>query len=152
MKSMFQLIATLACALALTACGGGNDTPAATTPTGPDFTKTDLAVGSGIEATAGDQVTVTYTGWIYDSTKTDNKGTQFDAAKIESPLTYILGRGSVIPGWEQGVPGMRVGGKRRLIIPSTLAYGTAEQTTPAGVKIPANSALVFEIEMVAIKR
>ncbi|QGZ40512.1 FKBP-type peptidyl-prolyl cis-trans isomerase FkpA [Pseudoduganella flava] len=153
MKSMFQILATLACALALTACGGGGDddtTP--TTVTEPQFTKVDLTVGTGIEAIGGDVVTVAYTGWLYDSTKTDAKGTQFDQATATSPFTFQLGKGVVIQGWDQGVLGMKVGGKRRLIVPSTLAYGKAEQTTASGVKIAANSTLVFEVEVLAIKR
>lgn len=149
MKSMLQILATLACALALTACGGGSDDDNTTTaPTEPSFTKTDLAVGTGIEAIAGDQVTVAYTGWLYDSTKTDAKGTQFDTASAASPFTFQLGKGTVIAGWDQGVVGMRVGGKRRLVIPSTLAYGAAGR----GTAIPANATLVFDIEVLAITR
>ena len=146
MKSILQILATLACALALTACGGNDDAPV-TTPAPEVVTKTDLAVGTGIEAIAGDVVTVAYTGWLEDKTKADSKGTQFDQATAASPFTFQLGKGSVIAGWDQGVPGMRVGGKRRLSIPASLGYGAT-----AHGSIPANSTLIFEIEMLAIKR
>jgi hypothetical protein len=146
MKSMFQIIATLACALFLTACGGSDDEAAAIVPA--VLGKTDLAVGTGIEAIAGDTVTVAYTGWLQDTTKTDGKGTQFDQATAASPFTFALGKGTVIAGWDQGVVGMRVGGKRRLVVPPALGYGATAQ----GTTIPANSTLVFDIEVLAIKR
>ena len=146
MKSIFQLCATLACALALTACGGNDDAPVETTNPGV-VTKTDLVVGTGIEAIAGDSVTVAYTGWVQDTSKTDGKGTEFDKATAEAPYTFVLGKGNVIPGWDQGVVGMRVGGQRRLVIPPGLAYGAVARD-----KIPANSTLVFDVEMLAIKR
>lgn len=146
MKSILQILATLACALALTACGGNDDAPV-TTPAPAVVTKTDLAVGTGIEAIAGDTVTVAYTGWLEDKTKADGKGTQFEQATAEKPFTFQLGKGAVIAGWDQGVVGMRVGGKRRLVIPAALGYGAT-----ANGSIPANSTLVFDIEVLAIKR
>lgn len=148
MKSIFQIIATLSCALFLTACGGNDDDNPVVTPPGT-VTKLDLAVGTGIEAVAGDSVTVAYTGWLYDATKTENKGTQFDQRTAANPFTFQLGKGipEVIAGWDQGVVGMRVGGKRRLVIPPGLGYGAT-----ANGPIPANSTLVFDIEMLAIKR
>ncbi|MGO4381102.1 FKBP-type peptidyl-prolyl cis-trans isomerase [Pseudoduganella sp. RAF53_2] len=149
MKSMLQLFASLACALALTACGGGSNDTTTTTPTQPAFTKTDTVVGTGIEAIAGDQLTVNYTGWLYSDTASDHKGTQFESSKdTGTPFTFTLGKGTVIGGWEQGIPGMKAGGKRTLIIPSDLAYGA----TGSGTKIPANQALVFDIELISIKR
>ncbi|QBE63668.1 FKBP-type peptidyl-prolyl cis-trans isomerase [Pseudoduganella lutea] len=146
MKSIFQIIATLSCALFLTACGGNDDDAPVVTPPGA-VTKLDLAVGTGIEAVAGDSVTMAYTGWLYDETKAENKGTQFDQRTAANPLTFQLGKGTVIPGWDQGVVGMRVGGKRRLVIPPALGYGAV-----ANGPIPANSTLVFDVEMLAIKR
>jgi FKBP-type peptidyl-prolyl cis-trans isomerase FkpA len=148
MKSMYKLMASVACALALAACGGGgNDTPTTTIPTQPAFTKTDTAVGTGIEATAGDLVTVNYTGWLYVETATDKKGAQFDTSIGKSPFSFQLGKGSVIAGWDQGLLGMKVGGKRTLIIPSTLAYGSSGNGA-----IPANAPLIFEVQMLAISR
>ena len=90
MKSIFQLCATLACALALTACGGNDDAPVASTDPGI-VTKTDLVVGTGVEAIAGDSVTVVYTGWLYDKDKAENKGTEFEKTTAEAPYTFVLG-------------------------------------------------------------
>lgn len=148
MKSIFQFVASLTCALALTACGGGgSDSPAPATPAQPAFTKTDTVVGTGIEAAAGDSVTVNYTGWLYSATAAGNKGAQVDTSTGRGPLTVTLGQNRVIAGWEQGIPGMKVGGKRTLVIPANLAYGSTPRDG-----IPANSALIFDVEMVAIKR
>jgi FKBP-type peptidyl-prolyl cis-trans isomerase FkpA len=147
MKSMYKLMASVACALVLAACGGGSDTPAATTPTQPPFTKTDTVVGTGIEAIAGDLVTVNYTGWLYVETATDKKGAQFDTSIGKNPFSFQLGKGNVIAGWDQGVVGMKVGGKRTLIIPSTLAYGSSGNGS-----IPANAPLIFEVQVLAISR
>jgi FKBP-type peptidyl-prolyl cis-trans isomerase FkpA len=110
------------------------------------FTITDVRVGTGVLVETGDFLQVNYTGWLYDGTKPDNKGQQFDASTAGFPLTFWLGTGQVIAGWEQGVPGMRVGGLRRLTIPSSLAYGRAG----AGAGIPPNASLVFEIELVSV--
>jgi FKBP-type peptidyl-prolyl cis-trans isomerase len=100
----------------------------------------DLAVGQGPEAQTGDTVSVHYTGWLED-------GTQFDTSLDNGvPIEVTIGSGGVIPGWEQGLPGMRAGGKRRLTIPPNLAYG------PAGYgPIPPNATLIFEVELVEIK-
>ncbi|AXA93142.1 FKBP-type peptidyl-prolyl cis-trans isomerase [Massilia sp. YMA4] len=148
MKSIFQLVASLTCALALTACGGGgSDSPAPTAPVQPAFSKTDTVVGTGIEAAAGDSVTVNYTGWLYSATAAGNKGNQIDTSTGRGPLTFTLGSGAVIKGWDQGVPGMKVGGKRTLVIPADLAYGAQGRGS-----IPGNAALIFDVEMVAIKR
>ncbi|GGC09933.1 FKBP-type peptidyl-prolyl cis-trans isomerase [Pseudoduganella buxea] len=149
MKSIFQIAASLACAVALTACGGGGSDTPASNPAAPQpvFSKTDTVVGTGTEATAGDTVTVHYTGYLYSATATGGKGSQFETSVGKTPFTFVLGRGNVIAGWEQGVPGMKVGGKRTLVMPASLAYGATAQGA-----IPANSALVFDVEMVAIKR
>jgi FKBP-type peptidyl-prolyl cis-trans isomerase FkpA len=153
MKSMFKLLATLACAMALTACGGGDDEPVLAAPAVANLSQKDLTVGTGIEAVSGDAVTVAYSGWVYDSTKTDNKGSLFETTTSANPFTFVLGKGTVIAGWDQGVVGMKVGGKRLLTIPASLAYGANARTDATGkVVIPANSPLVFEIEVLAIKR
>lgn len=110
------------------------------------FTITDVRAGAGVVAETGDFVQVNYTGWLYNGTKPDNKGQQFDASEAGFPLTFWLGTGQVIQGWDQGVPGMRVGGLRRLIIPASLAYGR----TGAGTSIPPNASLVFDIELVSV--
>jgi FKBP-type peptidyl-prolyl cis-trans isomerase len=99
---------------------------------------TDLVVGTGAEVKAGDSVTAHYKGTIAQT------GVKFDSSYDRGePATFSLSQ--VIPGWQQGVPGMKVGGKRRLVIPSNLAYGSQAQST-----IPANSDLVFEIELLSI--
>lgn len=109
------------------------------------YSQTDLVIGPGAEATNGLTVSVNYTGWLYDSTKTDNKGLQFDTSTGRGPLTFILGVGGVIAGWDQGIPGMKVGGVRRLIIPPSLGYGPV-RTGP----IPPNSTLVFDVELLSV--
>ena len=104
---------------------------------------TDLVKGNGAMAKFGDKVSVHYTGWLLS-------GKQFDSSKTRNkPFEFELGAGSVIKGWEQGVAGMLVGGKRELIIPPTLGYGS--RAVGNGL-IPANSTLKFEVELLAIKQ
>jgi len=123
------------------AAAGCTDSPTAPSSYAP-FGRTDLRVGTGTTAVNGSVVTVTYTGWLYDGSKTDNKGLQFDTSIGSTPFTFTLGAGQVIQGWELGVPGMAVGGLRRLVVPPSLAYGG----TRNGI-IPPNATLVFEIEL-----
>jgi FKBP-type peptidyl-prolyl cis-trans isomerase FkpA len=89
---------------------------------------------------------VNYTGWFYNSTASDKKGSQFDASKPGEPFVIWLGTGQVIAGWDQGIVGMKVGGLRRLIVPAELAYGR----NGAGNAIPPNATLVFDIELVSV--
>jgi FKBP-type peptidyl-prolyl cis-trans isomerase FkpA len=155
MKSTLKFIAACACActFALTACGGGSDDDTAvvidptTQPAG--FTTTDTFVpDTGLAAASGDLITVTYTGWLYKSDATTApRGTQFDTNVGGSPLAFVLGTGRVIPGWDQGIVGMKVGGKRTLIIPASMGYGAT-----AHGNIPANSGLVFDVELVSVKK
>ncbi|MDO8341074.1 peptidylprolyl isomerase [Candidatus Woesebacteria bacterium RIFOXYC1_FULL_31_51] len=101
----------------------------------------DLVVGTGVEAVSGKSVTVHYTGTLTD-------GTKFDSSKDRGePFTFNLGAGEVIKGWDQGVVGMKVGGKRKLTIPSELGYGTQG----AGGVIPPNATLIFEVELLGVK-
>jgi FKBP-type peptidyl-prolyl cis-trans isomerase FkpA len=137
------LIIALA-ALAGTACGSSsNSSP--TSPSSPPvnvpFSTVDLRAGTGTEATAGRSANVRYTGWLYSTSGADNKGSQFDSGTF----TFTIGTG-VIPGFSQGVTGMRVGGLRRVVIPPSLGYGSQ-----ANGPIPANSTLVFEIELLSIQ-
>ncbi|HVG60126.1 MAG TPA: FKBP-type peptidyl-prolyl cis-trans isomerase [Hyalangium sp.] len=100
----------------------------------------DLVVGTGDEATRGRQVTVDYTGWLPN-------GKLFDSSKPEdrNPLIFTLGQGRVIEGWEQGLPGMKVGGVRKLVIPAELGYGNQSRG-----EIPPNSVLVFDVELLSV--
>lgn len=120
-----------------------------TTPIPPPldvpFSTTDLTVGTGTEAATGKTVRVYYTGWVYSTTATDNKGSQFETNTSGSGFPFTIGVTGVIQGWHQGIPGMRVGGKRRIIIPPNLAYGT----TGSG-PIPPNATLIFEIELLSV--
>lgn len=110
------------------------------------FTTTDIRVGTGATATTGSTVGVNYTGWLYDGSKPDKKGEQFDASLAGRPFVFWIGAQQVIPAWDQGVVGMKVGGIRRLIVPASLAYGR----TGAGDKIPPNASLVFDIELLSV--
>lgn len=133
-----------ACAVLVAAVAGCHSSP--TAPSSAAFTQVDLLVGTGATATSSSTVTVKYTGWLYDPTKTDDMGLQFDSTVGKLPLTVTLGAGSVIAGWDQGIPGMRAGGKRRLIIPPSLGYGSSRFAS-----IPPNSTLVFDVELVSVQ-
>ena len=104
---------------------------------------TDIVTGDGEQVQNGDRVIVHYTGWLYDEKAADHRGRQFDSSRQKRPFSFVVGDGQVIDGWDQGVPGMRVGGTRRLLIPSTLAYGAAG----APPTIPPHASLWFDIEV-----
>lgn len=126
---------------ATTACGESPTTPSTAT-----YKQTDILPGSGTEATTGTVVTVNYTGWLYDASKLDGKGLQFDSSIGGQPFAFTLGAGQVIQGWDQGVPGMKVGGIRRLVIPPSLAYGAVRYGP-----IPPDATLVFDISLVDVQ-
>ena len=112
--------------------------PAITTPSG--LTIEELVVGSGAAAASGQKVSVHYTGWL-------TSGAKFDSSKDRGdPFIFPLGKGHVIKGWDEGVQGMKVGGKRKLTIPPALGYGARG----AGGVIPPNATLVFEVELLAV--
>jgi peptidylprolyl isomerase len=99
----------------------------------------DVAIGDGKLAEAGKVYVAHYTGWLYD-------GTQFDSSRGKDPLSFEQGKRKVIPGWDAGFEGMRVGGKRRLLIPYQLAYGEKGRG-----KIPPKADLIFDIELMDVK-
>lgn len=152
MRMIRRLVLTLLASLAI-ACGGGDDNGS---PTGPTevtgtapFSSSDLIEGTGAEARSGQQITVHYSGWLYSDSASENKGTLFDSTSLPGrPPTYSfpLGTGNVIRGWDLGVPGMKVGGRRRIVIPPDLAYGAAGSPP----RIPPNATLLFEVELVSI--
>jgi len=118
-------------------------TPAAPSAPEPPLGKVDTVVGKGVEAKAGDKVKVHYTGTLTD-------GTEFDSSRKRNvPFEFTLGKGMVIKGWDQGVAGMKVGGKRKLTIPGSLAYGPRGG---GGGKIPPNATLLFDVELVEIEK
>jgi len=127
--------------LSMLAAPAFNQEKAVTTKSGLKYT--DLQVGTGEEAKKGMTVLVNYTGWLYQNGK---RGAQFDSSVGGKPFQFRIGNGDVIKGWDEGVAGMKVGGKRELIIPGNLAYGS--QGYP-GV-IPPNATLNFEVELVSI--
>ncbi|TWI66153.1 FKBP-type peptidyl-prolyl cis-trans isomerase FkpA [Pseudoduganella lurida] len=107
----------------------------------------EVKAGTGREATTGSKVFVHYTGWLYRPLARAQHGRQFDSSRTRGePIDFQLGAGQVIKGWDQGVTGMKVGGKRTLIIPAELAYGARAQPG-----IPANSALIFDVELMDVK-
>jgi FKBP-type peptidyl-prolyl cis-trans isomerase FkpA len=100
----------------------------------------DLSAGNGAAATRGEKVSMQYTGWLSDGRKFDSSR---DSGK---PFQFTIGQGEVIQGWEEGIPGMKVGGKRKLVVPPSLGYGS--QGSPP--LIPANATLVFVVELIAV--
>lgn len=142
------LLLIIACA----ACGGdsndgnGGNPASPTPPQGPATLQiVDLQVGTGDEANGTKAVQLHYTLWLYDPAGTDSKGARIESSRDRNqPLAFRLGTNAVIPGFEQGVVGTKVGGTRRLTIPPNLAYGAA-----GNGPIPGNSWIVFEIELLA---
>jgi FKBP-type peptidyl-prolyl cis-trans isomerase len=106
---------------------------------------TDSVTGTGTLAVAGKTLTVHYTGWLYDATAANFRGTEIDTSAYRGPLSFVLGSGKLIAGWEQGFGGMKVGGKRTLIIPPALGYGYANSGS-----IGAGYGLVFDVELISV--
>lgn len=146
MKILQSVILVLA-SLAFIACTNDENAKQANVVEHPAVKELQIIereAGDGNEAKRNFRVAVHYTGWLYDENAPDNKGEKFDSSHDRKrPLVFNLGSGMVIPGWDQGIEGMKVGGKRTLIIPPHLAYG-AKGYPPT---IPPNSALVFDVEL-----
>lgn len=152
MKQMFLLVSMVGFLATFNACGGSDSAPSCPpVDGGPSSITTlqsvDVVVGAGAVATAGRTVSVHYTGWLYSQTAADHHGTKFDSSRDRNqPFAFALGAGQVIPGWDQGVAGMKVGGQRTLTIPPSLAY----QGVGSGCAIPPNATLVFDVELLAV--
>ena len=147
LRSSAGFLIVLVIALTFAACGGGDSgtSPSPSTSSAP-YSQTDILVGTGAEAATGRPATVHYTLWLYDAGRVENKGTQIESSVGGQPFTFTVGARQVIAGWDRGVPGIKVGGKRRLVLPPDLAYGGQ-----ANGRIPANSTLVFDIELLAVQ-
>ena len=111
------------------------------------FETTDLREGDGEEAINGASLSMAYHGWVYELLAPDNKGDPFDSTTAEDPFDFTLGVGAVIVGWDLGIVGMRVGGRRRIVIPHELAYGAAGRLP----RIPPYATLLFEVELLAVE-
>jgi len=135
----------------LAACGGKPAAPPAAAAAAPEVSQmeiADLQMGTGAAIAAGQKAVVEYTGWLYEASAADHKGKQFDSSKNGGqPFRFNVGAGQVIKGWDQGVPGMKVGGKRRLTIPADMAYGDVG----AGNVIPPGATLIFDVDLVGIE-
>ncbi|HEX7284463.1 MAG TPA: FKBP-type peptidyl-prolyl cis-trans isomerase [Vicinamibacterales bacterium] len=140
--------------VAAVGCGGSSDTsePTEGTPMAESgirqLQKEDVKVGEGNEARSGRVVRVHYTGWLFDPAAANKRGQKFDSSKDSNqPFEFTLGAREVIPGWDEGVAGMKVGGTRILTIPPDMGYGARG----AGGVIPPNATLVFEVELLEVK-
>jgi FKBP-type peptidyl-prolyl cis-trans isomerase FkpA len=113
-----------------------------------ELERIDTAAGTGAVATPGSDVSVHYTGWLYDENAPQQRGMKFDSSLDRgTPFIFLLGAGQVIRGWDEGVAGMKVGGKRTLKIPADLGYGSKG----AGGVIPPGASLVFDVELIDVK-
>ena len=140
MKTLFGILLLLAFSVG---CGGSPSSPSQNANV--VYSQTDLIVGTGRVAANGNRVTTNYTGWLYSPTAAENKGQQFDTSIGKTPLSFTLGTGGVIKGWDQGIVGMAVGGKRRLVIPPSLGYGSQ-----GNGPVPGNATLVFDVDLVGV--
>jgi FKBP-type peptidyl-prolyl cis-trans isomerase FkpA len=149
--ALFASFTGLGVALAPTAVPAQTPAAISTSKIGATVTelkKIDTKQGDGAEAVAGKAVIVHYTGWLYDPTAPDGHGTKFDSSLDRKlPFGFVLGAGRVIKGWDEGVAGMKVGGKRTLVIPPQMGYGERG----AGGVIPPNATLLFDVELVDVK-
>ncbi len=150
-----KLLITAMCLMALNACQAESNNAAENnkettemTQTITELVKNDTVVGDGREAEIGFTVSVHYTGWLYDENAPDKKGEKFDSSLDRGqPFEFPLGAGQVIQGWDQGFAGMKIGGKRTLIIPPDMGYGARG----AGGVIPPNATLIFDVELLDVK-
>ncbi|GJI99902.1 hypothetical protein RugamoR64_04410 [Duganella rhizosphaerae] len=146
---MKQLLSSCVIGLTLTFALAGCDRAKAPAPAAANATplqKIDTLAGAGKEAVAGATAVVNYTGWLYQPNAPLQHGAQFDSSIGREPFSFPLGAGRVIPGWDEGVKGMKVGGKRTLIVPAAMGYGE----NGAG-PIPPNATLIFDVELLDVR-
>jgi len=148
---MKQLFSSCALALTLTLALAGCERAAAPAPAAADttpvaFQKIDTVTGTGKEVGAGATAVVNYTGWLYAPNAPQQHGAKFDSSVGRSPFSFRIGGGEVIKGWDEGLVGMKVGGKRTLIVPAAMGYGDGG----AG-PIPPNANLIFEVELLDVR-
>jgi len=156
---LFNFLLASVCVLSLGACKAESKAPSTTQETSikgnaamtakiTELQKIDTQVGTGREAEPGFNVTVHYTGWLYDAAAEGHKGKKFDSSlDRKQPFVFFLGGGQVIQGWDEGFAGMKIGGKRTLVIPSEMGYGARG----AGGAIPPNADLIFDVELLDVK-
>ncbi len=161
---LLSILLTIACAFAISACKAQSPASTPTPASTPNpainteeksamtsittLQKNDTIVGTGREAEPGFNVSVHYTGWLHDEKASDHKGKKFDSSVDRGqPFKFDLGAGQVIQGWDEGFAGMKIGGKRTLIIPSEMGYGVRG----AGGAIPPNATLIFDVELLDVK-
>ena len=156
---LINLVLASACAFTLNACKAESpavsSTPASSIQEKPAMTssittlqKNDTVVGTGREAEPGFHISVHYTGWLYDEAADGHKGKKFDSSlDRKQPFDFDLGAGQVIQGWDEGFAGMKIGGKRTLVIPAEMGYGARG----AGGAIPPNASLIFDVELLDVK-
>ncbi len=146
---MKRLLSSCVIGLTLTFALAGCDrakAPASAAADAAPLQKIDTLAGAGKEALAGATAVVHYTGWLYQPNAPLQHGAQFDSSVGREPFSFPLGAGRVIPGWDEGVKGMKVGGKRTLIVPASMGYGESG----AG-PIPPNANLIFEVELLDVR-
>ena len=146
LKSPVVLVSTLLAALLVAGC---SKVPPYTGGGVGELQVIDERRGDGAVAKAGDEVSVHYTGWLYEQSAPDKRGKKFDSSVDRGqPFVFMLGAGRVIRGWDEGVAGMQVGGKRELHVPADMGYGAKG----AGRVIPPGASLVFEVELLDVRR
>ena len=147
---MKKFLLSLAVILAAVGCNSDGRSPTDPSQVNIEYSFSDLTVGTGPQAAVGSSVTVNYTGWLYNPAGTASKGAEFDSSLRpgRAPYPVLVGARQVIPGFEQGIVGMQVGGKRRVYIPPSLAYGSSGSQDGS---IPPNASIVFEIELMTLQ-
>lgn len=147
MKNIAIIFAALVIAISIPVACSKRDAGASENSV-KELMKNDVKIGTGAEAKSGQDVSVHYTGWLYDESAPEKKGRKFDSSRDRGePFRFPLGGGMVIKGWDQGVVGMKIGGQRTLVIPPEFGYGARG----AGGVIPPNATLVFDVELLGVK-